>query len=80
MNAIKIIRIVALALAVIAAFVAIPYVALAFIVVQCGSALAFEYVQNSTDSSCEVGRGEGNRDISLPVCLPPRRVNAHPSH
>ena len=32
MNAIKIIRIVALALAVIAAFVAIPYVALAFIV------------------------------------------------
>ena len=39
MNALKIIRIVALALAVIAAFVTIPYVALAFIVL--GLAIGF---------------------------------------
>jgi len=39
MDAIKIIRIVALALAVIAAFVAIPYIALAFIVL--GLAIGF---------------------------------------
>ena len=39
MNAIKIIRLVALALAVIAAFVEIPYVALAFIVL--GLAIGF---------------------------------------